>query len=74
MPRPSLASSSVLIATWFGAGYLPKAPGTWGSLAALPFAWIIMQYHGFGILIGASIALFFVGIWSANGYMAQTGT
>ena len=33
-----------------------------------------MQYHGFGILIGASIALFFVGIWSANGYMAQTGT
>ena len=30
---------STLIATWFGTGYLPKAPGTWGSLAALPLAW-----------------------------------
>ncbi len=28
-PRVSLA-----IATAFGLGYLPKAPGTWGSLAA----------------------------------------
>ncbi|MEQ9326219.1 MAG: phosphatidylglycerophosphatase A, partial [Rhodospirillales bacterium] len=28
------------IATWFGSGLLPKAPGTWGSLAALPFAWV----------------------------------
>ena len=25
-----------LIATFFGSGLLPKAPGTWGSLAALP--------------------------------------
>ena len=29
-PRVSLA-----IATAFGLGYLPKAPGTWGSLAAI---------------------------------------
>lgn len=29
------------IATGFGTGYLPKAPGTWGSLAALPFAWYL---------------------------------
>jgi len=26
---------SFLLATWFGLGYLPKAPGTWGSLAGL---------------------------------------
>jgi phosphatidylglycerophosphatase A len=26
---------SFLLATWFGVGYLPKAPGTWGSLAGL---------------------------------------
>jgi phosphatidylglycerophosphatase A len=28
----------LLFATWFGAGFIPYAPGTWGSLAALPFA------------------------------------
>ncbi len=28
----------LLIAAWFGAGFIPFAPGTWGSLAALPFA------------------------------------
>ena len=34
---------SVLLASWFGLGYLPKAPGTWGSAAgtalALLMAW-----------------------------------
>lgn len=25
------------LATWFGSGFLPVAPGTWGSLFALPF-------------------------------------
>lgn len=31
--------SAWLLATWFGCGYLPKAPGTWGSLAAVLIAW-----------------------------------
>jgi phosphatidylglycerophosphatase A len=30
---------SFLLATWFGLGYLPKAPGTWGSLAGLALVW-----------------------------------
>ncbi|RED13287.1 phosphatidylglycerophosphatase A family protein [Pontivivens insulae] len=34
-----------LIASFGGVGFLPKAPGTWGSLAALPFAWLL---HGLG--------------------------
>jgi phosphatidylglycerophosphatase A len=28
-----------LLATGFGLGYLPKAPGTWGSLLGLPVGW-----------------------------------
>jgi len=31
------------IATGFGAGYLPKAPGTWGSLLALPLHFFLRQ-------------------------------
>jgi phosphatidylglycerophosphatase A len=36
-PRVSLA-----IATAFGLGYLPKAPGTWGSLAGVLLGWCAM--------------------------------
>lgn len=35
-----------LTATVFYVGYLKPAPGTWGSLAALPLAWLIYQIGG----------------------------
>lgn len=31
-----------IIATWFGLGLVPYAPGTFGSLGALPLAWIML--------------------------------
>jgi phosphatidylglycerophosphatase A len=55
----------VLVATWFGAGFLPITPGSWGSLAALPFAWVIRDQWGTaGLAIAAAIA-FMVGWWAA---------
>ncbi len=55
-----------LLATWFGAGLLPKAPGTWGSLAALPFAWAIAAAGGpVALLVAAAVALA-AGIWAAG--------
>lgn len=35
---------AVAIATWFGSGHAPKAPGTFGTLAALPFVWILGHF------------------------------
>lgn len=32
----------MLLATGFGLGRLPKAPGTWGTLLAFPIHWAIM--------------------------------
>lgn len=55
-----------IIATWFGSGLLPIAPGTWGSLAAFPFAYLISVYFGpFTLIIGIG-ALFFIGTWASN--------
>jgi len=71
--NPRLSSPAVLLATWFGAGYLPKAPGTWGSLAALPFAWGIANLSGSVGLIAASLLVFVIGIWASNVYMGLTG-
>ena len=71
-PRPNLAHPGVLLATWFGAGYLPKAPGTWGSLGALPFAWLIMDQGGVWSLVVACVAVFAVGLWASWDYMKRT--
>lgn len=62
-----------LIATFFGVGLLPIAPGTWGSLAALPFAWAIMVYFGPLALVAASAALLVIGIWAASQVEAALG-
>jgi phosphatidylglycerophosphatase A len=56
------------IALGAGAGLAPKAPGTWGTLAALP---LFALLHGFGapVLAGAAALLFALGVWAA----ARTG-
>lgn len=69
----SLRSPGVLLATWFGCGYLPKTPGSWGSLASLPFAWFFVIYGGPWLLIAASIVVFFIGIWASNVYITKSG-
>ncbi len=55
-----------IIATWFGSGLLPIAPGTWGSLSAIPFALTFYIYTGPYLIILGSIALFFIGVWASN--------
>jgi phosphatidylglycerophosphatase A len=55
---------SKLIATFFYVGLLPKAPGTWGSLAALPFAVVLHALGGFPALLAATLVIFFIGWWA----------
>lgn len=52
------------ITTFGGAGLLPKAPGTWGSLAALPFAYLLHMLGGFPLLVIASLCVFALGWWA----------
>lgn len=61
---------AMLIATFGGVGYLRPAPGTWGSLAALPVAWAIHAIGGFALLVVAVVAAFFMGLW-ATGVMTR---
>ncbi len=72
-PLPFWHPASVL-ATWFGSGLLPKAPGTWGSLAALPLAFVLADLAGpWGLLIGVLLVLI-VGLWAADVYAAHSGS
>lgn len=70
----SLTQPAVLIATWFGAGLLPKVPGTWGSLAALPFAWLIAWQAGPYGLLFAGLLAFAIGIWAGGVYAERTAS
>jgi phosphatidylglycerophosphatase A len=75
MRRTGLPCSNpaALLATWFGSGLMPWAPGSWGSLAALPFAWIIVSYTGaLGLLIAAAV-VFAAGCWAAGRVERSSG-
>ena len=56
---------AMLVATLCGVGLLPKAPGTWGALASLPFAWLVARAAGPAGLVAASAVLFAAGWWAA---------
>lgn len=62
------------IATWFGAGLMPKAPGTWGSLAAVPFAYGIHRLAGPVGLFAAAWILCALGAWAAEQFRRRAGT
>lgn len=58
---------AALISTWFGAGRSPVAPGTVGSLAAVPVHLLLRRLSPLthGALVAAVSAL---GIWAADRY------
>ena len=64
-----------VIATWFGCGYAPKAPGTAGSLAALVLAWLLHRYTGlqWGAFVWLAWLLFPIGVWAADVTAKSTG-
>jgi len=64
---------AVIVATWFGAGKLPRAPGTWGSLAALPFAWGLVWAGGPAALLAGVAVVFGAGIWASNRVVQASG-
>ena len=72
-PLPPLNHAPALICTWFGAGRLPLVPGTWGSLAALPFAVFLDWLGGPWLLAAGCVVLFVLGVWATNRYLRVRG-
>ena len=57
---------ATIIGTVFGVGYIRPAPGTWGSLVALPWAWLLHILGGFPLLLLGVIAAFLKGWWATS--------
>ncbi|MBF0628395.1 MAG: phosphatidylglycerophosphatase A [Magnetococcales bacterium] len=59
------ARLALILATFFGAGHLPKAPGTWGTVAAVPLA-VLSQWMGERFAWILLLVITLAGIWSAD--------
>jgi len=70
--RPGLPPfhPAAILSTWFGSGLFRFAPGTMGSLAALPFAWEINRHLGSVGLMAATGIVFLIG-WAASSHYVQ---
>ena len=59
---------AVAIATWFGCGLAPVAPGTVGSAAAVAIAWALVEYAGWKPLwfLGLAALATAPAMWAAD--------
>ena len=64
------ARLAYVLATWFGCGRVPFAPGTLGTLAALPLYWLLRPAGPYAVLSGA-VTITLIGVWAA-GSVART--
>jgi phosphatidylglycerophosphatase A len=63
VPASKVLRSPVhLLAFWFGSGLSPKAPGTAGTVAAIPL-WLLLQYLPVWAYLVLVAALFGFGCW-----------
>ena len=64
---------TTLISTWFGFGLLRPAPGTWGSVMSLPFAWALLAWAGWPVLLVASLVLLWIGVQQSELFAEASG-
>ena len=53
------------IATWFGCGLVPKAPGTAGTLGAVPLYLLAVRWGWPGVAVAAAVTTI-AGVWAAS--------
>lgn len=70
----NLSDPATWLATWGGSGFLRPAPGTWGTLAALPFGYALYLAGGIGALAFGVIAVTFIGVWATKRVQGHLGT
>ena len=61
------------VATVAGIGFLPMAPGTWGSLVALPVGFAVSRHYPSLWLAPLAVLVFLLGWWASAVYVARTG-
>lgn len=69
---PLFRHLTMILATWFGCGKSPRAPGTVGTIGALPLAWALSYLQPMGYML-ATITLTVIAILVSHFHEAFTG-
>lgn len=73
-PRSRVDTAALVVATWFGAGLSPKAPGTVGSLFSLAlWAPLVLFEAPWWSRLGAAVVVFIVGVVASNIVVKERG-
>jgi len=70
--RRALSKIAWVIATWFGCGLVPRAPGTMGSLGAIPLYLLVARQGRSGVAVTALLVTV-VGVWAASVVARELG-
>lgn len=60
------------IAFGFGSGLMPLAPGTWGTLVAIPL-YLILSSFSIGYYLGFTLLAFILGVWISERVTRELG-
>src|SRR6185436_1404998 len=55
-----------VLSIWFGCGLVPRAPGTAGSVGALPFYLLLRSWGGPAAVAAFAVLVTVVGIWASD--------
>ena len=61
-----------VLAVWFGCGHVPVAPGTAGTLGAIPL-YLLLRPHGPVAVAAAAVVVTAVGVWAADRVARRLG-
>jgi phosphatidylglycerophosphatase A len=67
-PPPRRGAADVvahLLAVWFGCGHAPFAPGTAGTIGAIPL-YLLVRPHGPPAVAAAAVVITLVGLWASG--------
>ena len=71
-PRRRMDRVAHVLAVWFGCGHFPKAPGTAGTVGAIPL-YLLLRPHGPIAVAVAALVVTVVGVWAAGRVVDRTG-
>ena len=72
LPRLNWRNPIHLLAFGFGSGAMPKAPGTWGTLAAVPL-YLLMEPLSLPVYLFLLLLLTLVGVWLCHRTASDMG-
>lgn len=63
---------AIILATWFGCGYIFPAPGFWGTLGTMPLGIALLATTSKPTILCISLLLFIIGLWAAHKFEKQS--